>query len=119
MSKSKNLFLRILPMLMVAILVIGGNVFADGISTSWPSGGTAASNITNTTNNIWATVKTVVNVLAIAAIVIAGVRYMFASADTKADIKQQTIILVVGAVLVFAASNIAGLISGAASQIIK
>lgn len=119
MSKSKKIILRIIPIVMVVILFAGGSLFADGIATGWPSGGTAAPGITTTTNNIWATIRTVVNVLAIAAIVIAGVRYMFASADSKADIKQQTIILVVGAVLVFAASNIAGLIANASNTIIQ
>ncbi|MDD2627641.1 MAG: TrbC/VirB2 family protein [Clostridia bacterium] len=74
-----------------------------GIGTSIPSGGTASGNLTGAANKIWNTVAYIVQFLAIGAIVFAGVRYMFASADQKADIKKQTIVLVVGAILVFAA----------------
>ena len=68
--------------------------------------------------NVWKTVQTVVQVLAIGAIVFAGVRYMFASADAKADIKKQTVILIVGAVFIFAAGNIVKLIADAAKSVI-
>ena len=70
----------------------------------------------NITTNIWSTIITIVQILAVAAVVFAGVRYMFASADAKADIKKQTVILVVGAVLVFGASTIASLIQTAATS---
>ena len=55
---------------------------------------------------VWKTVALIVQILAIAAIVIAGVRYMFASADGKFEIKKQTMGLIVGGILVFAASGI-------------
>ena len=71
------------------------------------------------TGNIFQTVKTVVQVLAIAAVIFAGVRYMFASADGKADIKQQTIILIVGAILVFAAVPILNLVQNISNNLIK
>lgn len=105
MKRSKKIMLRVLPILMVLMVVVTTNVFA--INAVQPSQGTAISGITGLANDIWATIATIVQILAIAAIVIAGVRYMFASADTKADIKGQTVILVVGAVLVFAAVPLA------------
>lgn len=65
------------------------------------SGGSASTNATNAVQGVWKTVLLILQILAVAAIVIAGVRYMFASADAKADIKKQTITLVVGLFLVF------------------
>lgn len=69
-----------------------------------------------TVQKIWGTAKTIVQVLAVAAIVFAGVRYMYSSADGKADIKNQTVMLVLGAVLVFGAVEIASLIYDVADK---
>jgi len=107
--------LRVMPIVLVAFVMISGVVF--GIDPKEPTGGTAISGITDVANDFWATFASVVQILAVAAVIIAGVRYMFASADTKADIKQQTIILVVGAILVFAAVPILQFVQGLAEDI--
>lgn len=115
MKKSTKMFFRILPVLMIVVFLVGGNVF--GIPANLPATGTnSIGKVTGLANSIWNTISVVLQILAIAAIVLAGVRYMFASADTKADIKQQTIILVVGAILVFAAVPVAQFIASAANQ---
>lgn len=123
MKKSKKIILRILPVLLVMLLVVTTNVFAandtPAISASNPQGGTAIGKITTLGGNIWSTVQVIVQIAAIAAIVFAGVRYMFASADDKANIKKQTVILIVGAALVFAAVPIASFIQSTAQQIFK
>lgn len=111
MKKSKKIFLRVLPVLMLAVMLISSNfIFAadEPISTNFSnlSGGSASNTLSKTTKNIWSTVTLILQILAVAAIVFAGVRYMFASADAKADIKKQLVILVLGAVLVFGASTI-------------
>lgn len=123
MKKSKKIFLRVLPVLMLAVMLISSNfVFADKepISTNFSniSNGTASSSLSNTTKNIWSTVTLILQILAVAAIVFAGVRYMFASADAKADIKKQLVILVLGAVLVFAASTIIQVIVKVTNQVV-
>lgn len=120
MKKSKKIILRILPVLLVLVLVITPNVFADdAISAGVPKSGNEISNITNLGGSIWSTIKVIVQIAAIAAIVFAGVRYMFASADDKANIKKQTVILIVGAALVFAAVPIATFIQSTANQVFK
>jgi len=78
----------------------------------------ASTVLTNKVTGIWNTIATVVQILAVAAVVFAGVRYMFASADAKADIKKQTVILIVGAVLVFGATAILGLVAGTANDLL-
>lgn len=82
------------------------------------TGGSADSNVKGITARVWNTVISVVQVLAVGAVVFAGLRYMFASADAKADIKKQTVILVVGAILVFGATYIVQLISNIAEETI-
>ena len=108
---------KALTVLCVLLFVIGIVSPVLGIEAKKPTGGTAIGQVTKVTGNLWSTVQTVVQVLAIAAIVFAGVRYMFASADQKADIKKQTVILIVGAVLVFAAVPLAQFISKAGAGI--
>ena len=56
-------------------------------------------------------------ILAVAAIVFAGVKYMFASAEGKADIKNGMIGLVIGAIMVFGASIVIDIIMTAAEQV--
>ena len=109
-------FLKILPVIMVVMLVLV-NVYAD-ISTSFPTGGTAIGTITTPVRNVWQTVTTIVQILAFAAVVFAGLRYMFASADQKADIKKGLGMLTIGAILVFAASTVVQFVVKAADEII-
>lgn len=117
----KKFMLRVMPIVLVALVVLAGPVFGafdqnivDNIMNQQATGNT----VKNTANGIWGTVLTVLRILAVAAIVFAGVRYMFASADQKADIKKGMIYLVLGAVLVFAASTVVSLIINTAEEVL-
>lgn len=114
MNKYKKVFLRVMPILMV-VVVMASSVF--GIDPGIPTtNGSKLEGVTNLAGSLWSTAAIIIQILAIAAIVIAGVRYMFASADAKADIKKQTVVLVAGAILVFAAVPIAKFIGGVANN---
>lgn len=106
-------------MILAMVLLVTSPVFAVTVQDPATLGGTSSPAVGKLAGNVWKTVQTVVQVLAIGAIVFAGVRYMFASADQKADIKKQTVILIVGAVLVFAAVPIATAISNIGQQVIN
>ena len=67
--------------------------------------------------DVWATVVTVVQVLAVACVVFAGLRYMFASADQKADIKKSMGILAIGSILVFGSTFILQLIAKVTNEV--
>ncbi len=118
MKRSKKIILTVLPILFVLMFVFTTNVLADVISTDFNQiqGGSEINSVTGTARNIWSTIALILQIAAIAAIVFAGVRYMFASADTKADIKKQMVILVVGAVLVFGASTVVQFITGITNE---
>ena len=77
-----------------------------------------STDVIDAAKGVWNTAATIIQILAVAAVVFAGVRYMFASADAKADIKKQTVILIIGAVLVFGATAILQLVSNATDAII-
>ena len=116
----------VIPVVLV-LLVVSNNVFAfnqmavDKINEALkgdengqlPVSASAKTSILK----VWGTVLLILQILSVAAIVIAGIRYMFASADGKADIKKQTIGLMVGAVLVFGASSVISLITNITSDI--
>lgn len=108
--------LMILPVVMVICVALAPvfAISADNIGDTL-QGGSGAAGITKAARNIWSTVTTIVQMLAVAAVVFAGVRYMFASADQKADIKKSMGVLAIGAILVFGSTVIIQLIAGATS----
>lgn len=116
MKKFEKKILKIIPILIISFIMIS-SVFAT-ISPNLPAPGNNIVGITDIGAKIWNTTKVVVQILAITFIIVAGVRYMYASADVKADIKKQTIILVLGAILVFAAVPVAQFVSDAAKQVL-
>lgn len=116
MKKSKKIFLRVIPIVMILMMVFTTNVFADAFGDFEVNKITVNadknSDTIGTVSRVWGVILTILQIAAIAAVVFAGVRYMFASADSKADIKKQMIWLVIGAVLVFGASTVIGFITG-------
>lgn len=132
MKKSKKIFLRVLPVLIIAVMMFtftfsfnfvsaakGTKTVTEPISNDLSSmgGGSGSTTLNDTAKNIWSSVTLILQILAVAAIVFAGVRYMFASADAKADIKKQMVILIIGAVMVFAASTIINVIVNVTKEI--
>lgn len=123
MKKSKKIFLRVLPVLMLAVMLISSNFVFAGKAGFGEFKGNMTVNADTSGNTVksigavWGIILTVLQVAAIAAVVFAGVRYMFASADSKADIKKQMIWLVIGAVLVFGASTVIQLITNFAGDL--
>lgn len=130
----KKILFTVLPVLMLVLTIFfsfGSNVLATdnkettsttktGVGTDFPDPGDSNIDaIDKLTNNVWGTVLTIAQILAFAAIIFAGVRYMFASADQKADIKKGLIYLVIGAILVFAASTLVKVIVNTAEQVSK
>lgn len=110
--------MKILPVVMVACFALTSVFAIPAPNGDLTGGATGSATITGGVQNVWATVITIVQILAVAAIVFAGLRYMFASADQKADIKKSMGILVIGAILVFGATLVINLISGAANEIL-
>ena len=109
--------IKVLPVVMVVCLVLT-SVFAVSTDFTDLNKGSASEGVTNVATNIWQTVVTIVRILAVAAVVFAGLRYMFASADQKADIKKSMGILAVGAVLVFGATFLLQMIANITTQVV-
>lgn len=117
MSK-KNMIMRVAVIIVMIVAFVAAPVFAD-ISTDFPDGSIVGiTKVDTSVKKVWSTVMTIVQILAFAAVVFAGLRYMFASADQKADIKKGLGMLTIGAILVFAASTVVKFVVDAADQII-
>ncbi len=106
----KKFMLRIMPVVLVALVVLASPSFAAVDLSGIANPGAGIGTVNNVAKRIWSTVLTILQICAVAAVVFAGVKYMFASADAKAEIKNSMIGLVVGAILVFGASTFINII---------
>ena len=111
--------IKLLPVVMLVCVALT-SVFAISVPTDEDLVGTqtGASTVTGAAQGMWATVVTIIQILAVAAVVFAGVRYMFASADQKADIKKSMGILAIGAVLVFGATLVLEFVQKATEEVL-
>ena len=116
-TRKISMILSIVAMVFVVFIGVASPVLAitEGDLTTFPEASGGLGNLNTAASNLWGVVLTIVRILAFAAIIFAGVRYMFASADQKADIKKGMIFLALGAALVFASSTIIEIIVKAVS----
>lgn len=117
--KKFNKVMTVLIM-FVAVLAFVAPVFASNqiITTDINTGTSGTIGAADAAvGKAWNTVRLILQILAVAAVVFAGVRYMFASADQKADIKKSMGILAIGAALVFGATYIIDFIVKVTGQI--
>ena len=116
-------FNKIMSVLAIAVAVFafvapvfGVTFDKDSVNDTLNSGTADTTKVAGVIGNVWRTVTLIIQVLAVACVVFAGLRYMFASADAKADIKKQTTILIIGAVLVFGATWIVDLVANVTTE---
>lgn len=100
--------------IVICLIIVGvffTNVFADPIlQDPGYDENIVEGALKEKAGSIWATIATVIQVFAVACVVFAGLRYMFASSEQKADIKQGMIYLTIGSALVFGAVLIVRLV---------
>ena len=103
----KKILFKIVPVL-ICVLCVFGNVYAAPYNTPvMPNAtGNTITSVITTTNKFWASIVTIVQVLSVGCFVFAGVRYMFASAEQKADLKKGLVYLAIGAALVFSTATV-------------
>lgn len=73
----------------------------------------------NSVSRITGVILVVLQVASIAGVIYAGVAYMIASPDSKADIKKRLIHLAIGMIIVFGASTVVGLVTGTFKDVFK
>ena len=98
----------ILAILMCGIVVLSGSVYGykEPKDPNDYANDNELTNITAGVDKIWGSVLVIVQIVSVACVVFAGLRYMYSTPDKKADIKRGLIYLVIGATFVFAASTV-------------
>ena len=112
-----KVFKKLLIILMVTLLCctfVATYVSAEGETATWDSvsqfNDRNDTNLDNSTRNIVGAIVSVVRIVgtgvAIIILAVVGMKYMIAAPGDRADFKKAAIQYVVGAVIVFGASNI-------------
>lgn len=112
--------IKILPILMTVMMVFMAvsPVFASvgGIQVN-PDITQAQAKLGNTPNRILGIIQVVGTVIAVGVLMVLGIKYMMGSAQEKAEYKKTFIPYIIGAILLFAAVNIANMVVGFAQSI--
>lgn len=106
---------KIVTVLMVVMMLatIATNVLAataDPSTTFRGNGNANTDKISTGINNIIQIISYVGSGIAVIVLIVLGIKYMMGSAEEKAEYKKTLLPYILGAVLVFAASSIAGII---------
>ena len=107
--------------IILAIVMISISSFADPITPKSFTEGeiSATSGILTLGSQIIGVVRTVGVLVAVVILLVLGIKYMMGSAEEKADYKKSMIPYLVGAVLIFAASAITGIVYDMATSLNK
>lgn len=118
MNKKTIKIVSVLLMAMMLVFCVSNMVFAD-LDPSSLTGNTSidTGKITTFGNSIIGVLKIVGSVVAVIMLMVLGFKYMMGSAEDKADYKKSMIPYVVGAICIFAAPFIAGIIFNMANNI--
>lgn len=110
-NKVRTLLFSITLLLMIAILVVPATVYAS-IPTVDIKESDLQGNITDAGGQIAGIAAAIGAGVAIVMLLWLAIKYMTAAPDEKANIKKTATIYIIGAVLLFAASGVLGLIRG-------
>lgn len=110
----KNL-IRTFMLINILIIELQAKVNAtlgSGYDSSKLPGGTLDTRIETVGNRVIGTFVVLFQVLSLAGIIIAGIRYIYSGASAKASLKKGLIGVIIGCIIVFGASTVTGLITG-------
>jgi len=110
MKKVLSITLMVVMMLTVASNIALATTVALDPSTITGTTGTGTTSVQNLGKQILGIVQTVGSIAAVIVLVVLGIKYMMGSTEEKAEYKKTLIPYIIGAVLIFAASNVAGFI---------
>ena len=97
---------------------LGGGLDQGTLDTVTNNNDTIVNKFNKPLNNIFGTILRVLQVVAVAGIVITGVRYMYAGPNEKGQIKQTLIYIIIGTVLVFGTRIVVTLVTNSWNDII-
>lgn len=113
MKKSIKIISALLLIVMIISMV--STVFAVTNPSSLK--GTGTDKFDPIGKKIIGMVQAIGSIVSVLVLVVLGIKYMMGSAEEKAEYKKTMIPYLIGAILIFAASNIASMIYGFANSI--
>ena len=101
---------KVLPVILMVVIV--ASTFIPVFAATDPSSltGTSTTQFDTIGKKIIGMVQAIGSILAVLVLVILGIKYMMGSAEEKAEYKKTMIPYLIGAILVFAASNLASMV---------
>ena len=110
----KNISKILIALSIVYISTIYINmIFATGLGDGFDnsifnqiSGGEVDQNIQNVAQKIYATVSLIIRIIAVAGVAFTGYKYMSSDGNSKGQIKQTLIYVIIGTVFVFTADAV-------------
>lgn len=109
MKKVLSIVVMVVMLLTVASNIVSARPLDPGTITGTTTG-TGTATVQKLGKQIVGIVQTVGSIVAVVVLVVLGIKYMMGSTEEKAEYKKTLMPYVIGAVLIFAASNVAGLI---------
>ena len=118
MKNKKSLFKKVI----CSILMLGSSIFIENYTYAGISLPSGMSSIYSTTDPIATSIggqiiwvaQIILYAAAVIIVMTAGVKYMWAAPDAKADFKKKLIYMATGAVILFAAGSLVRIIGGLA-----
>ena len=110
----RNKAIKMVAIILLAILAIA--TLSQGVFAVDPSkivantSGTAATEINGVVGTVLGIVQIVGTGVAVIMLIVLAIKYISAAPGDKADIKKHAVVYVVGAVVLFAASGILGIV---------
>lgn len=106
----RNFKVTSMVILFLMLVVISTSVLAAPSPDTYTGDTNGTNSISNLGQSLLGIVQVVGSIGAVIILVVLGIKYMMGSAEEKADYKKTMIPYLVGAVLIFAASNIATMV---------
>lgn len=102
--------IKVLSALILIVMIV--LMFSPVFAVTDPSSleGTSMTQFDSIGKQIIGMVQAVGSIVAVLILVILGIKYMLGSAEEKAEYKKTMIPYLIGAILIFAAANIAGMV---------
>ena len=114
MSKKTVRIISTLLTIMLMLIMVATPVFAaktiGGVSIDPKTDHDGAADMRTAGNKILGIIQTVGTIIAVGVLMVLGIKYMMGSAEEKASYKKTMIPYIVGAILIFAATNIAKMV---------
>lgn len=108
---------KIVPIVLLTVMLLStfSGVFA--VTNPGTFSGTTTDSFDSIGQRIIGMIQAIGSIASVAVLVVLGIKYMMGSAEEKAEYKKTFIPYLIGAILVFAASNLASMIYSFANTV--